>query len=342
MAIRQRSFSRIRSKTSAHHNQTLMKHLDPVSLRLFIAVCEEQSITLAAEREAIAPSAVSKRLAALEEQVGSRLLERGRRAVELTDAGKALLPAAREILQAMTRVLGELSEFSQGVHGHVRVAASMSAIAECLPDDMAAFLAVQQSVRVSLDERLSPDVVRSVEEGRSDIGVCWDAAGMRGLQCLPYRADHMVMVAHAHHPLASRRDVSFAETLQYEQVAIQQGSIVQLTQQQHAASQGATLKYRVQVTTFDAACRIVAANLALAIVPREAARPLIKAFSLRAVKLTDAWAFRRFVVCMRNRADLTVPARLLVDHLTAQWHGPKEPVAAKAAPTNTTASAAQP
>lgn len=301
-----------------------MKHLDPVSLRLFIAVCEEQSITLAAEREAIAPSAVSKRLAALEEQIGSRLLERGRRAVEPTDAGRALLPAAREILRAMTRVLGELSEFSHGVRGHVRVAASMSAIAEFLPDDIASFIARHDSVRVSLDERLSPEVVRSVEEGRSDIGVCWDAVGMRGLQCLPYRADHMVMVAHANHPLAMRRDVSFAETLQYEQVAIQQGSIVQLTQQQHAASEGATLKYRVQVNTFDAACRIVAANLALAIVPREACKPLLKAFSLRAVKLTDNWAYRRFVVCMRDRGDLTVAARMLVEHLAAQWHGPKE------------------
>ena len=304
-----------------------MKHLDPVSLRLFIAVCEERSITLAAERESIAPSAVSKRLAALEEQIGSRLLERGRGAVVLTDAGEALLPAAREILQSMSRVLGELSEFSGGVRGHVRVAASMSAIAEFLPEDIAAFITRYETVRVSLDERLSPDVVRSVEEGRSDIGVCWDAAGTRALQCVPYRADHMVAVAHASHPLASKRSVAFAETLAYEHVAIQQGSIVQLAQQQRAASEGASLRYRVQVTTFDAACRIVAANLAVAIVPREASKPLVKAFGLRAIKLTDDWAYRRFVVCMRDRAGLTVAARMLVESLAAQWHGAVAPEA---------------
>lgn len=303
-----------------------MKHFDPVSLRLFVAVCEEQSITLAAERESIAPSAVSKRLAALEEHVGSALLDRGRRGIALTPAGQALLPAARALLQSMTRLHAELSEYSQGVHGHVRVAASMSAIAEFLPEDIAAFLRQYETVRVSLDERLSPDVVRSVEEGRADIGICWDAVGMRRLQCVPYRADHLVLVVHRSHPLSKRRQIDFSETLQYEHVAIQQGSIVQLTQQRRAVAEGEALRYRVQVTTFDAACRIVAANLAVAIVPREASRPFVKAFGLRAVPLSDDWAMRKFVICMQDRAALKVPARLLVDALAAQWHGPDEAV----------------
>lgn len=298
-----------------------MKHFDPVSLRLFIAVCEEQSFSLAAERESIAPSAVSKRLAALEEQVGAELLQRGRHGVELTDPGKAMLTGAREVLQSMARLHAELSEYAEGVHGHVRVAASMSAIAEFLPNDIAVFLGKYHTVRVSLEERLTPEVVRSVEDGRADIGICWDAVGTRSLESVPYRADHLVVVAHREHPLARRRQVSFAETLEFEHVAIQNGSIVQLTQQRRAAASGETLRYRVQVTTFDAACRIVAANLAVAIVPREAARPFVKAFGVRAIPLSDEWAQRRFVICMQDRSRLTVPARLLVESLAAQWLG---------------------
>lgn len=298
-----------------------MKHFDPISLRLFVAVCEEQSLTLAAERESIAASAISKRLAALEDQIGTTLLERGRRGVELTEAGKALLAAAREILQSMTRLHAELSEFSRGVQGHVRVAASMSAIAEFLPEDIAGFIRRYDTVRVSLDEKLSPDVVRSVEEGRADLGICWDAVAMRRLQTVPYRADHLVLVVHRDHELASYKKVSFAQTLQYEHVAIQQGSIVQLTQQRRAVAEGEQLRYRVQVTTFDAACRIVAANLAVAIVPKEASRPFVKAFGLKVIPLSDDWAFRQFVICMQDRASLAVPARLLVESLAAQWHG---------------------
>ena len=300
-----------------------MKHFDPVSLRLFVAICEEQSITLAGEREAIAASAVSKRLAALEGQVGTLLLERGRKGIELTEAGKVMLAGARALLQGMGRLHAELSDFSQGVQGHVRVAASMSAIAEFLPQDIAAFVGCYDAVRISLDERLSPEVVRSVEDGRADIGVCWDAVSTRHLQTVPYRADHMVVAVHKSHPLAGRRQVSFGETLQFEHVAIQHGSIMQLTQQQRAVAEGEELRHRVQVTTFDAACRIVAANLAVAIVPREASRPFVKAFGLRTIQLADEWALRRFVVCMVDRAALTVTARLFVDSLASQWHGPK-------------------
>ncbi len=297
-----------------------MKHFDPVSLRLFVAVCEEQSLVLAADRECIVASAVSKRLAALELQVGTNLIERGRRSFELTDAGKTLLISAREILQAMARLHAELSEFSDGVKGHVRVAASMSAIAEFLPEDIAAFIKRYDTVRVSLDEKLSPDVVRCVEEGRADLGICWNAVAMRRLQTVPYRADHLVLVVHRDHELAKAKTVSFAQTLHFEHVAIQQGSIVQLTQQRRAMAEGEQLKYRVQVTTFDAACRIVAANLAVAIVPKEASRPFVKAFSLKAIPLEDQWARRQFVVCMQDRASLPVPARLLVDALAAEWH----------------------
>lgn len=300
-----------------------MKHFDPFSLRLFVAVCEERSISLAAERESLAPSAVSKRIAALEEQIGVPLMERGRHGFELTEAGRAMLPSARDLLRSMSRLQVEMSEFGHGVRGHVRVAASMSAIAEFLPDDIAAFIAKYDTVRVSLDERLSPDVVRSVEDGRADIGVCWEAVGTRVLECAFYRADHMAVVVHKDHPLAARKSIAFAETFPYEHVAIQQGSIVQLLQQQHAAISGEEIRYRVLVTTFDAACRIVSANLALAIVPREAARPLVKAFGLKSIRLTDEWAYRRFVVCAKDRASLSVPARLLMDSLAAQWLGPQ-------------------
>jgi DNA-binding transcriptional LysR family regulator len=296
-------------------------HFDPVSLRLFVAICEHRSFTEAADREHLTTSAVSKRLASLEEQIGTPLLERSRRGVKLTAAGEALLPAARSLLQSMSRIHAQLSEYAGGVKGHVRVAASLSAIASYLPFDIGNF--VQRhggSVSVSLDERMSPEVVRSVEDGSADLGVYWDAIRTSKLQTVPYRADRLVVLVRKDHALAHRNRVSFKDTLQYERVAIKGGSIVQLTQQRLALAEGAALKFHVQVGTFDAACRIVAANLAIAVVPAEASRPLIRAFGLKAIALTDEWALRRFVICMRDRETLTAPARLLLDALAAQWY----------------------
>ena len=61
----------------------MAQHFDPVTLRVFIAVCEEGNIARAAEREALVASAVSKRIAAIEAEIGTPLLTRGRRGVAL-------------------------------------------------------------------------------------------------------------------------------------------------------------------------------------------------------------------------------------------------------------------
>src|SRR5206468_12976012 len=96
--------------------RAMKRYFDPVTLRMFIAVCEERNIARAAERENIVASAISKRVAALEESVGVALLKRGRRGIEPTVAGEALLRQARDILGTMDRLHAELRELGRGVH----------------------------------------------------------------------------------------------------------------------------------------------------------------------------------------------------------------------------------
>jgi len=292
-----------------------MHPYDPVSLRLFVTVCEERNIAVAAAREGIVPSAVSKRISAMEQSTGTRLFDRGRRGVIVTPAGETLWRYAREILQTMERMQTELGEFAQGVQGNVRLFATMSAIAQFLPDDISAFLKQQKRVKVSIDERVSSEVVRGVEEGRADIGVCWDAADLRQLTSFPYRRDHLVAIVHPSHPLARRRSIAFEDTVDFEHVDIMAGSIIQTILQRHAAAAGKSMRYRIQVSTVDAACRIVAANHAIAIVPREGAAAFQKSLGLKIVPLSNGWARRRFVICVRGDTGLSVPARLLVDSL---------------------------
>ncbi|WP_298933473.1 LysR substrate-binding domain-containing protein [uncultured Ramlibacter sp.] len=294
-----------------------MRHFDPLSLRLFIAVCEERNIASAAQREAIVPSAVSKRISQMEEQTGTQLLERGRRGVVVTPAGETLWRYARESLALLDRMQAELGAFADGVQGHVRVFASMSAVAQFLPEDVSEYARQYERVRVSFEEREIWEVVRGVEEGRADIGVCWDAVDMRQLKTFAYRSDHLAVVMHPDHPLARRRSIAFEDTIDHEHVDIVARSIMKATQQGQAAAAGKRMRYRIQVSTVDAACRIVAANLALAIVPREEARAQQQAQGLKVVPLSNPWARRKFVISVRDEAALSVPARLLVQSLRA-------------------------
>lgn len=291
-----------------------MRSFDPVSLRLFIAVCEERNIAIAARREAIVPSAVSKRIRQMEEEAGVRLLERGRRGVSVTAAGETLFRYARESLQLLDRMQAELGAFASGVQGHVRVFGSKSALAQFLPVDVSTFADRYRDVRVSLEEREIWEVVRGVEEGRADVGVCWDAVDLRGLRTFPYHRDHLAVVMHPNHPLAARKSIWFEETIDHEHVDIAARSIMKETQRSAAAATGKQMRYRIQVSTVDAAYRIVAAQLALAIVPREEASPIQQALGLKVIPLRDAWAKRQFVISVRN-TPLSVPAQLLVESL---------------------------
>jgi DNA-binding transcriptional LysR family regulator len=288
---------------------------DFVSLRLFVAVCEEASIAHAAERESIVASAVSKRIADLEESIGTPLLLRRRSGVTPTPAGEALLRHARSLLRAVEKMQGELSEYTVGIRGHIPIYASISAIVEFLPDDISAFISKYDNIKIDMEERVSNQVIRAVEEDSSAIGVCWDFADTGDLQVIPYKHDHLTAVVHQDHPLAARNSVSFEETLDFDHVGQHPDSMMNLFLRRIAAKTGKSVVNRIHVTTFEAACRIVRANLGLSIIPAEAIQPYHATLGLRAIPLTDAWAYRRFVICVRDYDALPVPSRLFVDFL---------------------------
>lgn len=119
--------------------RSFARRIDLTSLQLFVAVCELGSIGRAAEREFIAASAVSKRLSDLEATLETPLLYRHTRGVKLTPAGESLLHHARSVLFSLEKMQAELSEYAEGVRGHVRIHANISAIVQFLPEDLGAF-----------------------------------------------------------------------------------------------------------------------------------------------------------------------------------------------------------
>ena len=295
----------------------MSRPLDPVSLQHFVAVCEEGSIARAAAREALVASALSKRIAALEADIGVPLLLRRRRGVEPTPAGEALLARARELLSALERVRGELGAFGQGVQGSVRVLASPSVLAERLPEDIGRFLAQHPGLSIGLDERTSPEIVRALREGAADLGVLWDFAELSGLHLLPYRSDHLCVAMAPSHPLARRPALSYADTLEQVSVGVAPGGLMDQLLRRQAALIGRLPAHRIQVSSIDAACRIVAAGLGLAVLPREVAVPHAGAGRLALVPLSEPWAQRRFVVATRPAPLQSASARLLAQHLNA-------------------------
>lgn len=299
-----------------------MRDLDLTTLRLFVSVCETGNIARAGERASIVGSAISKRLAQLEDTVGTPLLVRKRHGVQPTAAGQTLLEHARAMLDSAARIERDMGGYAAGLRGQVRILASVSAMAESLADDVAAFLQMPAhgNIQVDLEERVSPEIVRGVRDGAASLGVCWDAADLGGLQSRPYRRDHLCMVVPANHPLANRKSLRFEQTLDYEHVSLSVNSAVQVMLQRAAARLGRTLIHRVIVSNFEAALRVVRAGLAISLVPREVAEVYARTYGLQMIPLAEPWAQRRFIICFRDAQGLSPSAQLLADHLAAQYH----------------------
>lgn len=297
-----------------------MRDFDLTTLRLFVAVCESGNIARAGEKASIVGSAISKRLAQLEHQVGTALLVRKRHGVVPTAAGQTLLEHARDMLDRSARIARDMENYVAGARGQVRVLASVSAMTESLADDVAAFLKTpaHRSIQIDLEERVSPEIVRGVREGMASLGVCWDAVELGALQARPYRSDTLCVAVPARHALAARKSVRFEDTLDFEHVSLPVNSAVQVMLQREAGRIGRSVHHRVIVTNFEAALRVVRAGLAISLVPREVAAGAAGPGGVRLVALAEPWAERRFIVCFRDEKALTPAAQLLLDHLAGQ------------------------
>lgn len=295
--------------------RSFARRIDLTSLQLFVAVCELGSIGKAAEREFIAPSAVSKRLSDLEATLDTALLYRHARGVDITPAGETFLHHARSVLMSLDRMQGELSEYADGVKGHVRIHANISAIVQFLPEDIGGFAKLHPQLRIDLQEHLSGDIVRAVTEGTADMGICNPLADMGDLQTKPYRQDHLVLVVPRKHALARKKQLAFADSLDFDHVGLHSNSAIYLAQNRAAAAVGKTIALRIQVTSLDAVCRMIDNGLGIGVLPDKAFALVRGVGDLVAVPLTDAWALRDIVLVARDFSALPVPARLLVEHL---------------------------
>ena len=290
--------------------------IDPVSLRLFVAVMEEGTIAEAAAREHIAASAVSKRLSELEQTLNTELFVRSNKGTVPTAAAYALLNLARGVLNDLDGIFAQMSEYASGLRGQVRVYANISAITQFLPGELKSFMGQYPQVQIHLQERISSVIAKAVADNAADIGILNDGSYGEQLTLLPYHDDELVVIAPAGHPLTRRKSVTLAQVLDHDVVGAHPGSVMNNLLTKAAAELGRALRLRIQVSSYDALCLMVAAGLGVGVMPRKSAQLFLSSLQIRCVTLAEPWAARKLVLCVRDLAALSPPARLLVQHLS--------------------------
>ncbi len=161
--------------------------MDLRQLRYFIAVAEERSFTLAARRLNLSQPPLSQHVLALEAALGTKLLYRTSRRVELTQAGEALLERGRAIQQQIKQVEDEVQSIGAGLVGTLDVGATGSILRGRLADLLAAYRKVAPSVKMTVHEQSPTLQIAALLNRTTNISL------IRGVPAKLASEDHVVL-----------------------------------------------------------------------------------------------------------------------------------------------------
>jgi DNA-binding transcriptional LysR family regulator len=196
-----------------------MAATDPLSIRqleVFVALTEQGSFTRAARSLELSQSTVSGHVADLERRLGVR--------VKPTAAGAALLPPAREVLQAERSARMAVEELSGLLRGTLLVGGSTIPASYLLPGLFARFHQQHPGISLQLVTGDSREVIEAIGNATAEVGIVGAAPRNTDLLATKVGQDSLVLIMAPGHPLASRKGISKSDLLEGPMVMREQGS----------------------------------------------------------------------------------------------------------------------
>lgn len=193
--------------------------MDVASLNAFVAVAETTSFSLAGERLHLTQPAISKRVAGLEQQLGVRLFDRLGREVGLTEAGRALLPRAYQIIAVLDDTRRALANLDGTISGRLCLATSHHIGLHRLPPLLRLFTRTHPQVTLDIRFLDSEIAYEEVLHGRAELAVITLAPQTAPpVSATQVWDDPLDFVVAPEHPLAHKRDISLADVAAYPAV----------------------------------------------------------------------------------------------------------------------------
>ncbi|WP_271411703.1 LysR family transcriptional regulator [Pseudomonas sp. Q1-7] len=193
--------------------------MDLASLNAFIAIAEAGSFSEAGERLHLTQPAVSKRIASLEQQLSVRLFDRLGREVSLTEAGRALLPRAYQILNVLDDTRRALSNLSGDISGRLTLATSHHIGLHRLPPLLRAFTKAYPQVALDIQFLDSEVAYEEIVHGRVELAVITLAPETAlPVQAVPVWNDPLDFVAAPEHPLARDKTIFLPDVARHPAV----------------------------------------------------------------------------------------------------------------------------
>lgn len=287
-------------------------------LDTFAKAAELSSFTAAARALGLTQAAVSQRVQALEQILGTSLFCRQKGQVILTQAGRHLYPFAQRILALHQEARAAVTGEKEPVVGELVLAASSVPGEHLLPVILSAFRLRYPHVQVRATVTDSLAVLQQVEHGQAHLGLVGRKDDNPHLEFTSFACDEMVLVAPAAHPVARRKRLSLQELRQQPLILREAGSGSRWCLEQALARAGlsaSALQIALELGSNEGIKEAVLRGIGLAVLSTHTVERELRAGLLRAIRVAGLTLKRQIFLVRDRRRALPIPGQLFLDLL---------------------------
>lgn len=290
--------------------------MDLANLNAFIAIAEAGSFSEAGERLHLTQPAVSKRIAGLEQQLNVRLFDRIGREVSLTEAGRALLPRAYQILNVLDDTRRALTNLNGEISGRLTLATSHHIGLHRLPPLLRAFTRAHPQVALDIQFLDSEVAYEEVLHGRAELAVITLAPETRSpVAATAIWDDVLDFVAAPEHPLARNGSVNLADVARHPAVFPGDNTFTHHIVRRLFEAEGLKPNIGMSTNYLETIKMMVSIGIAWSVLPRTMLDSQVAALPLPGVQL-----MRRLGYIVHTERTLSNAARAFIALLEEQRH----------------------
>ncbi|GIK67400.1 MAG: LysR family transcriptional regulator [Chloroflexota bacterium] len=255
-------------------------------LRYLLVITEEQNFTRAAERLFITQPALTQQIQKLEQEVGSRLLDRSLRQIRLTPAGEILVHHARQIMQELAEASIALHELNGLQRGIITIGTVQTVNHYLLPTALAEFANRYPAIQLRVEERSADEIEAGVAEGHFQIGIAFVPALDAELETELLFEEDLVLIVGMNHPLAVYKTLPVANLNGLPLVHFPTGFCTRRLWEAAQQQAGIHTPISIEMNTVDGILSTIQRSGMATILPRLALHNTLSD-AVRSIQLTD-------------------------------------------------------
>jgi DNA-binding transcriptional LysR family regulator len=281
-------------------------------LQVFLAAAEEENFSAAARKLHLSQPAISFQIQGLEQRLKIQLFQRNGKRIALTEAGRDLLPMAREMVNLSSRIEESMCLQQGIVKGQVLIGCSTSPGKYILPHLIGAFRKQFPDVQFSVEVMTRQMVEEKLVAKQIHIGVLSLCSKNKDLECFPFFADELVLIVAANHPWAARGEIAPAELKDADWILREGGAATRQVVLATLAEQGLlddALRVAMELGSVEAVEAAVEAGHGISFVSRVAAQRGLELGRIKTIGVTGLQVQRQIFLA-RNKLRTCTCAQL--------------------------------